>query len=51
MDEALAALLTAGTGDPALFVGIADMAERADALLGSGTSLDLVETLSAEPAR
>jgi hypothetical protein len=53
VDEALAALLLAGgsgsgAGDIGLFVSIADMAERADALIGSGTSLDLVETLSPE---
>lgn len=51
VDEALAALLTAGNGDPALFIDIAGMAERADALIGSGTSLDLVESLSADPLR
>ena len=50
VDEALAALLQAGSGagDIGLFVSIADMAERADALIGSGTSLGLVETLLPE---
>jgi len=48
VDDALAALLRAEAGDLSLFIDIADMAERADALIGSGTALDLVETLSAE---
>jgi len=51
VDDALTALLSAGTGDPTLFIGIAEMAERADALISSGTAINLVETLSAEPAR
>lgn len=50
VDEALSALLQAGSGagDISLYVSIADLAERADALIGSGTSLDLVESLTSE---
>ncbi|MGI3184967.1 hypothetical protein [Nioella aestuarii] len=50
VDEALTALLLAGSGagDISLFVEIANMAERADELLGTGTSLELVDSLASE---
>lgn len=50
VDQALATLLQqgSGTGDISFFITIADMAERADDLIGTGTVLDLVDTLAAE---
>lgn len=50
VDEALSALLQSGSdvGDIGLFINIANMAERADELIGTGTAFDLVESLVEE---